>query len=50
MYDLTQHKVKQIEEAEKWDTDEPLTESLTEAIEYVSQEQPNIKRFHQTKQ
>ena len=50
MYDLTQHKVKQIEEAEKWDTDEPLTESLTEAIEYVSQGQPNIKRFHQTKQ
>ena len=50
MYDLTQHKVKQIEEGEKWDTDEPLTESLTEAIEYVSQEKPNIKRFHQTKQ
>lgn len=50
MYDLTQHKIKQTEEAEKWDTYEPLTESLTEAIEYVSQEQPNIKRFHQTKQ
>ncbi|AXI24621.1 hypothetical protein CE557_837 [Cardinium endosymbiont of Sogatella furcifera] len=50
MYDLTHHKVKQIEELEKWDTDEPLTESLIEAIEYVSQDQPNIKRFHQTKQ
>lgn len=50
MYDFTHHKVKNTEEAEKWDTDEPLTESLTEAIEYVSHEQPNIKRFHQTKQ
>ncbi|TSJ80104.1 MAG: hypothetical protein NMK33_06240 (plasmid) [Candidatus Cardinium sp.] len=50
MYNLTNHKVQEIEEAEKWDTDEPLTESLTEAIEYVTQEQPNIKRFHQTKQ
>ena len=50
MYDLTHHKVKDIDEASKWDTDEPLTETLTEAIEYVSQEQPNIKRFYQTKQ
>lgn len=50
MYDLTHNKLKDMEEAEKWDTDEPLPESLTEAIAYVSQEQPNIKRFHQTKQ
>jgi len=48
MYDLTHHKVK--EETSKWDTEEPLSEALTEAIAYVEQEQPNIKRFHQTKQ
>lgn len=50
MYDLTHHKVKETEEASKWDTEESLSEALTEAIAYVEQAQPNIKRFHQTKQ
>lgn len=50
MYDLTHHKVKEIEELSKWDSDALLTESLTEAIAYVEHSAPTIKRFHQSKQ
>lgn len=50
MYDLTIHKAKEIASSEKWDIDEPLTETLSEALAYIDESSANIKRFYQVKQ
>lgn len=48
LYDLTKNKAKKTNEG--WDMEEPLNETLTEAIEYIEKAPPNVKRFYQTKQ
>lgn len=50
MYDLTNDKVKGVESSEQWDTEEPLTEVLTESLAYLEKAPQTIRGFSQTKQ